>query len=203
MSYFPMYVELCGKDCLVVGGGKVALRKVEKLREFGAKLFVISPEILPELAVMEGVICQKRQFQKTDLEGKELVVAATDDEALNHRISQACRAKKIPVNAVDQKEDCSFIFPAYVKEGEVVAAFSSGGQSPVITQYLKEQIRPAVTPHLSDLAVCLGSLREMVRQCTKTEAARKKIYKEILALGLKKDAIPSEQEIAEIIGKYQ
>ncbi len=75
-----------------------------------------------------------------DFNEADFVIAATDDQKTNHEISHMQR-KKIPVNAVDQKEDCGFIFPSYVKEGEVVAAFSSGGQSPLITQYLKGKNR--------------------------------------------------------------
>ena len=131
------------------------------------------------------------------------MVAATDDSKQNHQISEICRKKKIPVNAVDQIEDCSFIFPSYRKEGEVVAAFSSGGQSPVITQYLKEQMRFALTPLIGELAACLGALRERIRQDTNSEKVRKKIYQELLKLGLEHDTIPSEEEIEEIIERYK
>ncbi len=203
MSYFPMYVDFSGKKCLVAGGGPVAFRKAETLYEFGAEILVVSPGILPEIQEIPGISCRRKQFEEEDLCGREIVVAATDDAALNHRISQACKERGIFVNAVDQKEDCSFIFPAYLKEGEVVAAFSSGGQSPAVAQYLKEQMRPVLTPYLGSLTLCLGGVRETVRQCTKTEAERKSIYKEILSLGLKTGEIPSEQEIFSIIRNYQ
>lgn len=203
MSYFPMFVELKEKHCLVIGGGRIALRKVEVLKEFGAQIQVIAPEILPEIQKIEGVICKKKYFAQEDLTDQELVIAATDHPEQNHQISQACKKKKIPINAVDQIEDCSFIFPAYIKEGEVIAAFSSGGQSPVITQYLKSQIRPVLTPYLGELATCLGILRGTLRQCTNSEEERKKIYQELLRLGLEHDTIPSEVEIEKIIRKYQ
>lgn len=203
MSYFPMFVELKGKNCLIIGGGKIALRKVEVLKEFGAQIQVIAPEILPEIQKIEGVICNKRYFEWKDLENKELVIAATDDSEQNHQISQACKREKIPVNAVDQTEDCSFIFPAYLKEGEVVVAFSSGGQSPVITQYLKSQTRPIVTAYVGEMAACFGALRGRVKQCVNSERARKKIYQELLQLGLEHDTIPSEEEIEKVIEKYK
>ena len=202
MSYFPMFIELKGKPCLVVGGGRIALRKVEVLKEFGAKIQVIAPEILPEIQRIEGVICKKKYFEQEDINHQELVIAATDIPEQNHQISQICKKKKIPVNAVDQIEDCSFIFPAYIKEREVVAAFSSGGQSPVITQYLKSKMRPFLTPYLGELAACLGTLRENLKQCTNSEKERKKIYQELLCLGLEHDTIPSEEEIEKIIKKY-
>lgn len=202
MAYFPMFIELKDKCCLVVGGGRVALRKVEVLRDFGARITVAAPSILPEIQAMEGIVCQKKYFEKSDLEGQELVVAATDDPEQNHRISQICREEKIPVNAVDQKEDCSFIFPAYQKEGNVVAAFSSGGKSPAISQYLKSQIRPAMPALLGELAEMLGDLRAELCD-TGSESVRKSIYREILECFLEKGTVPSKEETDEIIVKYK
>ena len=173
MAYFPMFIELKHRKCLVVGGGQVAFRKAETLKDFGADVSVVAPNILPQIWAMDGVFCLEKMFEEED------------------------------VNAVDQIEDCSFIFPSYVKEGEVVAAFSSGGLSPVTTQYLKEQIRPVLTPHLGEVAACLGSLREMVRACTQTEEQRKQIYRELLQIGLSQESLPSEEEITEVIYKYQ
>lgn len=195
MSYFPMFVELKNKPCLVVGGGAVALRKVKVLKDFGAEITVTAPEIQPEIREMHGILCREREFRQSDLKGQELVVAATADKEMNHRVSLACKKAGIPVNAVDQQEDCSFIFPAYLKEGQVVAAFSSGGQSPVIAQFLKEQMRPAMTPRLGELADCLGSLRPAVKQGIKTEEGRKKFYRELLLFSLEQDRIPTEEEI--------
>lgn len=202
MSYFPMFIELQSRPCLVAGGGQIAFHKVKVLIDFGAQITVVAPEILPEIEEISGVDCQKRSFKEADLEGQELVVAATNDKKLNHRISLICRKKKIPVNVVDQPEECSFIFPAYIKEKEVVAAFSSGGQSPVITQYLKEQMRSVATPLLGEMASCLGCLRKNVQQSAKTNDAKKKIYREILMLSIEKDRIPTEEEIEQIINKY-
>ena len=202
MAYFPMFIELKDRCCLVAGGGRVALCKVEVLRDFGAKVTVAAPVILPEIREMEGVVCREKYFEKSDLAEQELVIAATGDPEQNHRISQICREEKIPVNAVDQKEDCSFIFPAYLKEGEVVAAFSSGGQSPVITQYLKAQMRPTMTVLIGELAETLGAVREELRN-TGSEVMRKRIYQEILESGLEKGTVPSQKEIEEILAKYR
>lgn len=199
MSYFPMFVQLKNQPCLVVGGGNVAFRKITALKDFGAKVTVIAPVILTEIKTMESVACLEKEFTEDDIAEWALVVAATDDAALNRQISTSCQKKKIPINAVDQIEDCSFIFPAYLKEGEVVAAFSSGGQSPSIAQYLKAQVKPAMTPLLGELAACLGGIRELVKQCTESERDRKRIYQEILELALRKDALPSDEEIRKAI----
>ena len=194
MAYFPMFVQLKKKKCLVIGGGKIALRKIEVLKDFEADITVIAPEMITQIRQIDQ-IC--RIFNEADF-----VIAATDDQKTNHEISQICRRKKIPVNAVDQKEDCSFIFPSYVKEGEVVAAFSGGGQSPLITQYLKEKIKPDLNKELGQLAQILGSLRKLAKSCIATEQERKAFYKELLQIGLEDIDSLEEQRINEIIQKY-
>ncbi len=202
MSYFPLFMELKDRDCLVVGGGKVAWRKVKVLMDFGAQVSVVAPEINSEIRELGLAQQMEREFEDGDVQGRTLVVAATDNEALNRRISQLCQALGIPVNAVDQTQDCSFIFPAYVKQGEVVAAFSSGGRSPVMTQYLKAQIKPVMTEELGELAACLGSIRDMVHSSVKTEIARKHLYEELLQLGLQKGKNPETEEIWNVMKKY-
>lgn len=201
MAYFPMFVQLEGRLCLVVGGGRLALRKVGVLRDFGAEVFVVAAKILAEIKGMDGVVCQERCFVPEDLSGKDLVIAATDDKEENHRVSVLCRNRRIPVNAVDQIEDCSFIFPAYVKQKEVVAAFSSGGQSPAVAQYLKEKMRPELTELLGALAAQLGDVRNQVKQI-EPAAVRKGIYEAILQQGLKGGEPVSQEELGEILGRF-
>lgn len=203
MSYFPMFIELENAPCLIVGGGRIALRKVEVLLDFGAQITVVAGDIMDEIQKEKAVRCKRKGFAPEDLSGMALVVAATDNPGLNHEIADLCRERKIPVNAVDQIEDCSFIFPAYLKQGEVVSAFSSGGQSPVITQYLKKETVPVMTELLGKLAAQLGTLRETVREQVETEQERKLFYRELLNMGLLKDALLSEEEIAEILFRYK
>ena len=199
MSYFPMFIELQDKRCLVVGGGKVAYRKVKVLQDFGAQVTVLAEQILPEIKGEANVVWQEKRGALEDIEGWDVVIAAMDDKEWNHRIAEMCKQQKIPVNAVDQIEDCSFIFPAYLKQGEVVAAFSSGGKSPVIAQYLKQQTKPVMTEHLGTIADCLGNLRERVKQCVETEAERKQVYMELLELGLERDSAPTAEEVEAVI----
>lgn len=127
------------------------------------------------------------------------MVAATDDEDMNRRISQDCRARGIPVNAVDQPEDCDFIFPSYLRKGEVVAAFSSGGRSPVITQYLRQKNETVLTDTLGQLAECLGSLRQTAKKQIREPHKRREFYYELLQLGLAEDRIPEETEIRNVM----
>lgn len=202
MAYFPMFVQLKNKKCLVIGGGRIALRKIEVLKDFEADVTVIAPEMIPQIRQIDKIRRIFRTFMEEDFKEAELVVAATNDQKVNSEISKICMQRKIPVNAVDQKEDCSFIFPSYVKEGEVVAAFSSGGQSPMITQYLKEKIKPNLTEELGQIAQILGSLRAFAKSCIATEQQHKEFYKELLQIGLKDIDSLEEQRINEIIQKY-
>ena len=128
-----------------------------------------------------GVSLHPRAFCEEDLNGCALVVAATDDALLNHQVAEYAKNRHIPVNAVDQKEDCSFIFPSYVRQQNVVGAFSSGGNSPVLTQYLKNEMRKVLTPEIGNANEYLGSIRDRVKEQVDTEASRKRVYRKVLA----------------------
>lgn len=203
MAYFPMFVDMTERECLIVGGGNVAYRKVIVMLDFGAKVTVVAEDICDELRKLtiddiasedkmgsytankeNRITFIKRRFERKDCDGMEMVIAATDDNALNHEIAEYCKANGIMVNAVDQKADCSFIFPSYIKEKNLVAAFSSGGNSPVLTQYLKGKEREILTPFLGELNEYMGQIREKVIAQYDTEAERKRVFKEILCAAI-------------------
>lgn len=203
MAYFPMFVDIKKKKCLIVGGGTVALRKVQVLLDFGADVVVVAPEVVSKIKEYSVTVYQ-RNFEKEDLQGCELVVAATDDAGLNHEIAEAAQKQKIPVNAVDQQEDCSFIFPSYVREQELVGAFSSGGNSPVLTQYLKKYMAQILTAELGEANAYLGSIRPVVKRELDTEAMRKKVYQQVLnelfkQIEKKQDVKLSRQQLQDLI----
>ena len=209
MAYFPMFVDMTERGCLIVGGGNVAYRKVIVMLDFGAKVTVVAEDICDELRKLttddiasedktgsytankeNRITFIKRRFERKDCDGMEMVIAATDDNALNHEIAEYCKAKDIMVNAVDQKADCSFIFPSYIKEKNLVAAFSSGGNSPVLTQYLKGKEQEILTPFLGELNEYMGQIREKVIAQYDTEAERKRVFKEILCAAIDNGRIP-------------
>lgn len=181
MACFPMMLNLTDRFCFVAGGGAVAFRKVSVLLDFGARVVVTAPNLCSELEAIPDIEKIRRDFLEQDIESAFLVVAATDDRELNHKISVLCRRKGVLVNAVDQPEDCDFIFPSYLKEGEVVAAFSSGGQCPVVTQYMKEKNRGIVTECLGMAADVLGSIRSDVKAMELSDKERKALYEMLLA----------------------
>lgn len=209
MAYFPMFVDMAERECLIVGGGNVAYRKVIVMLDFGAKVTVVAEDICDELRKLtiddiasedktgsytankeNRITFIKRRFEPKDCDGMEMVIAATDDNALNHEIAEYCKAKDIMVNVVDQKADCSFIFPSYIKEKNLVAAFSSGGNSPVLTQYLKGKEQEILTPFLGELNEYMGLIREKVIAQYDTEAERKRVFKEILCAAIDNGRIP-------------
>lgn len=202
-----MFVDIKKKKCLIVGGGTVALRKVQVLLDFGADVVVVALEVISKIKEYPVTVYQ-RNFEKEDLQGCELVVAATDDAGLNHKIAEAAQKQKIPVNAVDQQEDCSFIFPSYVREQELVGAFSSGGNSPVLTQYLKKYMAQILTAELGEANAYLGSIRPVVKRELDTEAMRKKVYQQVLnelfkQIEKKQDVKLSRQQLQDLIDDTQ
>ena len=218
MAYFPMFVDMTERECLIVGGGNVAYRKVIVMLDFGAKVTVVAEDICDELRKLtiddiasedktgsytankennqtdsdaaDRITFIKRRFERKDCDGMEMVIAATDDKALNHEIAEYCKANGIMVNAVDQKADCSFIFPSYIKEKNLVAAFSSGGNSPVLTQYLKCKEQEILTPFLGELNEYMGQIREKVIAQYDTEAERRRVFKEMLCAAIDNGRIP-------------
>ena len=160
MAFFPMMVELNNKKVLVIGGGEEGKKKTEVLCSFGASVTLIAKDALQE-AIMLAERYEEKEFEDSDIEREEytLVVAATDDRKLNERISMLAGRKRIPVNIVDDMELCSFIFPAIIKEKDVVCAVSSGGKSPYITQYIKKLIAGILPQRIGEINERMGEHR--------------------------------------------
>jgi len=204
MAYFPMFVDLTDSNCLVVGGGSVALRKVNVLLDFGAKVHVIAREISMELAALseetDHLLLEQREFEIYDLQDRKLVVAATSDNELNQQISSICKEGNIPVNVVDCQELCTFIFPSYLKEQNLVGAFSSSGNSPALTQFLRNKEKEVLTPKLGELNEMLGRWRKPIFELFPMESARKSAFEQLIDYALCYDGIPTDEEVEELLG---
>lgn len=208
MAYFPFYVDIKGKNCLVVGGGKIALQKIQVLISFEVFIKVISPYISKEILDIkdyvsdEKMLLLNRNFQESDIDGCLFVVAATDDSAMNAQIAKLCRDRNILVNVVDLKEECSFIFPAVIKKKDLVIAVSSSGTSPALTVKTKKKIEMAIPDFYPDLLETLGEKRNMIRARITDQQTRKKVYQEIIALAENIEGNITENEIESIITGY-
>lgn len=158
MDYFPAFLRLQGEHAVVVGGGAVAARKVRALLRCGAQVDVVAKrlgDVLAELAHGGGVCHRAQVFAPALLERASVVVAATDDRALNARVAAECRRRHIPVNVVDDPALCSFITPAVVDRSPLVIAIASAGAAPVLVRYWRarlESLVPAATGRLAALA---------------------------------------------------
>ncbi len=167
MQFFPAFVRLENRPCLVVGGGAVAARKARLLRRAGARLTVVAPRLEPDMAQMVGsgeVDWQPREFEDRDVEGHWLVVGATGEPAVERRISKAAAAQRIFCNSVDNRSECSFITPAIVDRSPVIVAVSSGGVAPVLARRIRARIESLLPAALGKVAAAAGRWRRRVHR---------------------------------------
>ena len=189
MAFFPIMVDLCGKRVLIVGGGETAARKAAQLQDFGAEIIVVAKELKAAFPKEASIIV--RSFQSSDIEDNDsdifLVIAATDDREVNQEVSWLSKKYRIPVNVVDDEPLCSFTFPAVLRDRDVVVSVSSGGKSPLVTQYVKNKIGEALPEHIGEINDEMGKLRKRIRASVPGQMERKQIYKEELERLLKRD----------------
>ncbi len=169
MSYL-VNLSLRGRTAVVIGGGRIAARKAHDLREAGAEVTVVAPEICPEIGQM-GSKLLRRPYLTSDLDGAFLAVAATDDEQLNARVSREARQKGVLVNVVDRPALCTFILPAVVRRGDLTIAVSTEGQCPALSSVLREELEQRFGPEWGRLVEFFGALRRemMARGATGEE----------------------------------
>lgn len=202
MSYFPFFIDIQGMDGLVVGGGRIAAHKIEKLRPFGARLTVIAPVIQKELAEDKSLICLEREFEESDIRGKFFVIAASDHRELNARISRLCREKGILVNAVDDKENCGFLFPALVKAGKLTVGISTAGASPQVAAALRSRIAQELPDQTEAILDYLESIRELAKAKIQDGKSRAAFLKETALYCMEIDRPLSMEETMERMGTY-
>ena len=185
MTYFPFYCDIEKKKWLLVGGGRVAAGKFSRLIAFTEEITVIAPEISDEIkkdAASDARLLE-RDFMAADLDDADIVVAATDDKALNAQIASLCRERKIPVNAVDDPENCDFIFPAIIKKGRLTVSVSTNGASPIYAAMLKKQINDSLPEYIDIILEKMAALRKIVpeRFPSLSQHERGMIYKKALS----------------------
>lgn len=204
MAYFPLFVDLSKLNCLVIGGGRVALQKVQKLLMFEANITLIAPEICEELRSLEEIQWYLREFKPEDLEGYDLVIAATNKRDINAMIAKLCRAVNVPINVVDDPELCNFIFPSLIRHGELSIGISSGGTSPTAVIDVKERIQDilplADQPEVyGEILRQLGSLRAIVKQTIPDAAKRAECFKRLYLRCMALERPLHDDEISEIL----
>jgi precorrin-2 dehydrogenase/sirohydrochlorin ferrochelatase len=185
MRYYPIYVNLNGKRCLVVGAGQVGRRKIATLAECGAAEILVIDCTPPDEACAEtlshpAVTFACRPYAASDLDGRFLVIASTDDEALNWEISRECAARGILCNIVDQPEKCSFIVPALYTQGDLTVAISTGGGSPALARKIRQGLGEFLGTEYGALLLLMSRLRPMVLGLGLGSPENSKIFKALV-----------------------
>ena len=166
MQYLPLFVKLTDKPVLIIGGGSVALRKAGTLLSAGAKLTVVAKEFANDFVQwqQQGKATPIHgSFDPVQLDGKLLVIAATDDDQLNNTVYQAATARNMLVNTVDDQPKCGFIFPSIIDRSPILVAISSFGTAPVLARRLREKLEALLPQHLGPLAELVGRFRSKAR----------------------------------------
>lgn len=166
MAYFPIYLDMQQRPCLVVGGGAVAERKIASLLEAGANVTVVSPDITDNIARWwkQGAIhLQARRYRAGDTVGFRIVFAATDDAGLNDVVFRECRNSGVWINAADDPGRCDFILPSVLRRGELAIAISTGGESPALARTIREELEFYFTGEYDSLVKLASEVRSELR----------------------------------------
>lgn len=166
MGYFPFFMEIGDKKGVILGGGQVAARKVEKLLPFGPRLICIAPVICARIESLaqgtDRLTLIYREACREDMQGACFVIAATDREDVNAWAAQWCRERQVPVNVVDDREKCTFFFPALVQEGALTVGISSDGKCPAAASFVRKKVEKELPEGVGNTIEILGGLRERV-----------------------------------------
>lgn len=202
MAYFPFFIDISDKEGLIVGGGTVALQKVEKLLPYGPRLTVAAPEICPALTAVKELTLLRQPFSAPLLKDKFFVIAATDSRELNREIAAMCQERRILMNAVDDREVCSFLFPALVQEEPLSIGISTGGASPSAAVYLKKQIAALLPERFGELLAYLDSQRDMVKETLTEERLRAVFFSWLFDVCLERGSPLNEWELQESLARF-
>ena len=165
MRYFPAFLDLHDRRCIIVGAGQVAERKARILLRAGAAVDVIGPRLSSGLSILKEkrkIRHRSRVFRSGDLAGAFLVIAATDNRQVNERIAREAEKKNILVNVVDDPTLCNFIVPSWIERGDLLIALSTSGQSPALARSLRQRFEREVGPEYAFLLKLLGELRRRI-----------------------------------------
>ncbi len=175
MSY-PIQLVLDGRRCVVIGGGRVATRKVEALRLAGADVHVVSPKFEPELLSRNDITRHEQPYEPSVLTGAFLVMVCTDDRTVNAAVFADARAAGAIVNVADDPEHCDFYVPAVVRRGPIQIAIGTGGSSPELAATLRKRIEGAIPESYAVLAEELHRIRPIVKQSIPRQADRSRLF---------------------------
>ena len=199
-AYYPLFLDLSGRRCLVVGGGTVAERKVKVLLGCGARVSVVAPRVtkgLRRLAETKGVKLIERVFRDADVGRAALVFAATNERAVNEKVREAACGRGILVNVADSPDLCDFITPSLVRRGPVIIAISTSGLLPMLAKKLRKEIVERLPREYAQYAKKVGGLRRLLAEQVADRKTRQDILGEISRMDVSEVAAMSMKELRE------
>ena len=163
MAYFPAFLDLNGKRTLIIGGGKIAGDKLSHMLDFTRDITIVAPQIDERVAALierYDLQFHKRAYKRGDCRGYFIVIVAVDDLNVQKEVYEECQEIGALCNAVDSVEYCDFIYPSYIKEGDLVIAFSTSGASPSLAKYLRRAIQKLLPKDIADFIGELKAIRQ-------------------------------------------
>ena len=187
MHYYPIFLKVENRACLVVGGGEVGVRKVKTLLRCGALVGVVSSEVVPWLAekIQEGVLERVgTHYEEHQLRGRFLVIAATDNVELNCRIAQDAEKRGLLCNVVDYPREGNFILPALVERGALTLAISTSGKSPALARQLRQDLEQRFGMEYADFLELMGAVRSRLLEVSHDSDANKEKFDQLIQSAL-------------------
>lgn len=200
MNRFPLCINLEDKRFLIVGYGRIAKRKLKVISEFTSNIKIITKDPTEE-ELGKGIEIVNKCFDEKDLEGVDFVITATGSREQDEAIVTSCKAKGIPVNAADDREECDFFLPGIIKRGDLVVSVSTSGKSPAYSRHLREQIEDVIPDNIEKVLDILGELRKTLPSKVEPQVERSKIYNYVMSKLLSMDDL-DEANVDKIIEEY-
>jgi siroheme synthase-like protein len=189
VTYYPVFLDLHHRRAVVVGGGRVAERKVRTLLKCGANVRVVSPSLtvgLSSLARRGAIQYRKQSYRATDLAGASLVIAATHDPAVQEAVARGAKKRRLWVNVVDRTDLCSFIAPSILTRGDLVIAISTGGSSPALARRLRRDLAKGIGRAYGEFLSLAGRIRTPILRQIPSPGRRRRLFHRIMNSGLLK-----------------
>ena len=183
MKYYPVNLDMTNKRCVIVGGGEIAERKVERLLECGAQVTVVSKSLTPVLKTRKKTGQMDhidRDYEDQALDGAFMVIGATNRNDVNERISKDAMTRGLLVNIVDDPDRCNFILPSLVQQGDLSIAISTGGKSPALAKKLRKELEKQYGPEYQTLLVIMGILRKRILAGDQRAADNKVVFEDLV-----------------------
>jgi precorrin-2 dehydrogenase / sirohydrochlorin ferrochelatase len=208
MRYYPINLDIRGRRCLVVGGGRVGARKVDTLLQCGGVVTLVSPQVtsgLAELAAENGICLKPRAYRSEDVQDMFLVIGATDDEALNRRIHADAERHNLLCNIADRPQICNFTLPAVVRRGDFMIAISTAGKSPAFAKHIRKRLESQFGPEYGVLLDLMGAIRARLLAEAHEPETHKPLFEQLIAEDLitlvkNKDAVRIDRLLDRVLG---